>query len=129
MQAFLWNECCTHFPFRVNEKRRSGRGKAANNDPINLERSEFLVLDFLQEKKKSKFNLKGKSVIYVFILKTVQWLAAHVAFTHIAKGKQSRDDLKMCSLWNLKGTGAGSREQAGTNLKTENALCMWQINL
>ena len=57
----------THFPFRVNEKRRSGRGKAANNDlSINLEGAEFLVLDFLQEKTKWKCNLKGEFVLFRF---------------------------------------------------------------
>lgn len=48
-----------HTSLSVNEQRRAGRGKAANNDlPINLEGTEFLVLDFLQEKTEWKCNLK-----------------------------------------------------------------------
>lgn len=70
-----------------------------------------------------------KFVVYVLILKTVQWLAAHIVLLHIAEEKQFWNDLKMYSLWNFKGREAGSQKEAGTNHERENALCMQGNNL
>ena len=54
---------------------------------INFELN-FWFLIFFGRRKKWERNLKRKFVVYVLILKTVQWLAAHSALIHIAKEKQ-----------------------------------------
>lgn len=64
-------------------------------------------------------------MVYVLILKTVQWLAAHIALLHIAKEKQFWNDLKMYYETLKAGKlEAGSGKQTGTNHERENALCM-----
>lgn len=63
-----------------------GRGKAANNDLINVKGTEFLVLNFFfQRKKRNGKNLKGKLVIYVVIRKKKSLRASCPQCIHLYK--------------------------------------------
>lgn len=59
-----------HASLSESVKRGGEEGKTADNDLLlGLKGLELLVLDFLQERKTWKCNLKGKFMIYVLILK------------------------------------------------------------
>lgn len=129
-----WVQCTLPFQSQWKEKVRKRKG-SEQWSLINLEGTESLLRAFLEKEKKWKSNLKGKFVIYVFIQKTVQWLAAHIALICIAEEKQFWNNLKMCSLQNFKGRAAGSSKEADTSEGCKssqhavnhswNRLCVW----